>query len=747
MNAPTTPAMFEPDAQWASRTLDAMLARVARHFRPRERLAIHEWAERYRRLSAEENPDYQGSYRLDNTPALRGILAACSDRGIRSVVVQKSAQIGYTAGVVCNVLGYYAHWRPRVQVVMFPREKSAKDFDAEKFTPMVRATPVLAEVINLKSRADGNSATRKKLRGGRGLIKFVASNSPADVKSTSASVRIVEEPDDTNRDVRGQGDSIALLRERGKSIRDSFELIGGTPTAKGASAIEKEMRTTDQRRFMVPCHHCGEAHEVEWEHVHIPGFGLSPEQLAEPDIDERLPYRDVYGRARWEHAYYACPHCGGVWTDEDRHDNIRRAAAQAPHYGWHATAPGDRPGFYCNELQSIFEGSNVTILAEKFCRAHDAMERGEPELMVAFTNSTRGQVWEYRGELPEEDELRERAETYAEWSVPAGGLVVLIGVDVQHDRLAVTVWVVGRGEEMWLAWGGDLYGRTIIPDQGAWLELAALLERSVRPASGALLPVAGMAIDCGDGQTSDAVYAFVRRHNRRSRPVIATKGASDKLGRAEIWAKPRAIDPNKKATKASKYGVHVHIIGTVKAKDTILGWAQEGGRVRLPGSGPGRMHWPSAVRPDFYEQLLGELKVPMPSNPRQRVWVPRTDRRNEALDCTVMCLWLSRHLQLHLRKPHQWAAAASRMLQTSLLDDTDDDAATPSPITDDGAPPPAGTAPPWPGITHASAPKAPEPAADELPIVQAAHAAQAARPSTSGGRISLGAGGRFGGGR
>ena len=44
---------------------------------------------------------------------------------------------------------------------------AAKDFDAEKFSPMVRATPALAEVINLKSRADGNSATRKKLKGGR----------------------------------------------------------------------------------------------------------------------------------------------------------------------------------------------------------------------------------------------------------------------------------------------------------------------------------------------------------------------------------------------------------------------------------------------------------------------------------------------------------------------------------------------------------------------------------------------------
>ena len=94
----------------------------------------------------------------------------------------------------------------------------------------------------------------------------------------------------------------------------------------------------------------------------------------------------------------------------------------------------------------------------------------------------------------------------------------------------------------------------------------------------------------------------------------------------------------------------MNIVGAAKAKDTILGWAQEGGRVRLTGEGPGRMHWYSTVRPDFYEQLLGELKVPSRANPYKRVWKRRTDRRNEALDCTVYALYLSRALQLHLRK-------------------------------------------------------------------------------------------------
>lgn len=653
-----------PDA-WAERALSAMLRRVFAEIAPREPLTLIEWAERYRILSKEEANDFAGPFDLNNTPALRGILAALSDRTTRRCIVQKAAQQGYTAGVVCTVLGYHVHWKPCVQVVMFPREKSAKDFDAEKFAPMVRATPQLYKRIRLKSRSDGNSATRKHYAGG--LAKFVASNSPSDVKSTSAKVRIVEEPDDTNKDVKGQGNAIALLRERGKTVRESLELIGGTPTAKGASEIEKEMRTTDQRRFMVACHHCGERHEVEWEHVVIPGLHLADEELRAPDLDARFPDREVYGRARHEDAFYACPHCGGIWSDDDRIANIRAAAKVPPLYGWEPTAESPDPGFYCNELQSVFDGSRVPILAEKFLRAQHLMDRGDPTEMVAFWNSTRGMCWEYKGELPEEDELAARAEKYLEWTVPAGGLVVVMSVDVQHDRLAVTVWAIGRGEEMWLAYWGELYGQTVVAHQGAWMELEQLLGKTVRHASGTPMSVAAVGIDCSDGQTSDASYAFVRKHSRPGRPVLALKGASETEGKVEIWTPPKPVDPNNRSTKASRFGVQVHIVGAAKAKDLILGWAQEGGRVRLAGDGPGRMHWYVGVRGDFFEQLLGEMKVPSRLNPNKRYWKARTDRRNEALDCTVYALYLSRHLRLHLRRPAQWDVIEMTMRQGVLI--------------------------------------------------------------------------------
>ena len=75
----------------------------------------------------------------------------------------------------------------------------------------------------------------------------------------------------------------------------------------------------------------------------------------------------------------------------------------------------------------------------------------------------------------------------------------------------------------------------------------------------------------------------------------------------------------------------------------------------------------NTVREDFYEQMISEIKIPGRLNPRIRTWKARTDRRNEALDCTVYAVYLSRHLRLHLRRPGQWDMDELRQRQGVLI--------------------------------------------------------------------------------
>jgi hypothetical protein len=151
-------------------------------------------------------------------------------------------------------------------------------------------------------------------------------------------------------------------------------------------------------------------------------------------------------------------------------------------------------------------------------------------------------------------------------------------------------------------------------------------------------------------------------------------------------------------------------VGTTKAKDLILGWAQEGGRVRLDGHGPGRMHWPENIRADFYEQLLSEIKIPGRLNPKRRAWKSRTDRRNEALDCTVYALYLSRHLRLHLRRPAHWDLAELRLRQISIIPET---------LAEEEPAPPAAEPPAAAPVQTSAAPAAPPPATPAATLAQA----------------------------
>lgn len=614
-----------------------------------------EWAERYRELPA--GSAMPGKFSLAITPYLREILEVCNDRRVHRVVCRKSAQIGWTDGVVLNLIGSRMDHNPGRMLVLFPREKTAIDFNDEKLEPMIEATRRLGEKVNLKSRSAGNRQLFKTFPGG--FLKLIASNAPGDVKSTSAPLVVVEEPDDCNQNVRGQGDSIKLAEERTKTYHNALIVIGGTPTIAGVSAIDAEMEKTDRRKWCVPCHHCGEAHPLAWENVR---WTKDPEQ----------PH-PVYGKHHPETAAYVCPACGATWNDAERVRNVRRG-----HYV--ATAPfTGAAGFDdLNELYSSFPQSTMRRITEKFLTAHREFKAGSDTALIAFWNSSLGRSYEYKSELPSTSVLKERAEAYAQFTVPVGGLALVMGVDVQHNRLAIQIWAYGRDLESWLVFWGEEFGSPADKSDAVWEALDGYLHRTYRHASGAEMSIDAVSIDSSDGQTADAVYHWVRKHHRGRCRVMAVKGRSTAGG--EIFKVPeaRSIDPRHTGTKASKYGVKIYLVGTERAKDHLLGWTAEGGRIKLcdrgadgrvsTGRGAGRMHWYAEVRDDFYEQLAdSEVKVPNAKAGGKLVWTLKAGRRNEALDCAVYCEHAARALSLHTWNEARWSARESALQAVDLF--------------------------------------------------------------------------------
>nr|WP_257835203.1 phage terminase large subunit family protein [Burkholderia glumae] len=588
-----------------------------------------------------------GRYNPNITPWVLAMHDALDDPTVQRVVCMKSAQVAWTDGVLLNYIGKRIDVAPCPMIIMFPKEKTARKFNLEKFEPMVEVTPRLAAKVPVHAARDKNNLWDHKTFPG-GFLKFITSNAPDDVKSTPAPVVAVEEPDDANTNVREQGDSITLLEQRNKSYsaRHRKMILGGTPTVDGFSRIQQAYAASDQRVYLVPCPDCGEEHELAWEQVTW--------------SEDASVMHEVYGQARPESARYVCPSCGALWDDAARIRAVRRGR-------WVATASFHGvAGFRINELVSPFPGSSMPELVKRWLEAEKALREGDDTKMRSFVNNAQGRAYRYKSDLPELDVLAERALPYAEMTVPAGGLLLSLGVDVQHDRLALILRAWGRGEESWLVVWGEIYGNVLEQQQdpmvgGVWGALTTLLTHAYRHENGGLVRIRATSIDSSDGSTSDAVYKYVRAARKAGYNVMAVKGSSNVD--AEIFSVPKApIDSTRNNSKAAKYGLRPYIVGVSRAKDLILD-----NRLKLEGDGPGRMHWYRGVRSDYLAQLTAEVKVPGRRGGK-RVWQKKSGARNEALDCEGYAMHAARSLKVHLMREDQWQYEQYRVSQVSLFD-------------------------------------------------------------------------------
>jgi len=592
-----------------------------------------------------------GQFSWTLVPYLRGIVDSIFEEGVRGIRCQKSAQVGWSESVLCNLLCYIIDVMPAPTMVLFPKLDKGKEFNLERFEPTIESTPRLADKVPLKTREKGITQTFKRFPGG--WLKFVGSHSADSVKSSSVRYVFVEEPDDCEQDVKGQGRAVKLLRERLKTYYDTLSVMGGTPTLKGLSAIEDEMRLTDKRRWMVPCHHCGDEAPLVWDNVKW--------------LRDETRKHEVYGDALPDTAYYVCGACGGSWSEAEKNANVRRGH-------WVATAPfTGLAGFYVwDAMSGLGSGASLAEIARKNIEAVHLANQGDVKALVEFTNNQLGLAFEYKSPAPDVEQLAARAEDYPELTVPWGGLGLTAGVDVQGDRIALLVVGWGRGEECWVVYWGEIYGNPVDHNDEVWAELERMLFRPYRHASGAEMHAEATSIDAGDGNTSDAVYWFCRQH--RYRGVMAIRGVET----GEIYRQPRPIDPSRKLSKAARYGLQVYPVGTEKAKDLLIGFSEHGGRLQLSerrpdgalvtGSGPGRVHWSREIRGDFYKQVTAEIKAPMKGRPRGKLyWQVKQGWRNEGLDCLVYNVHASRKLRFNLYTEAQWMLREQKLRQPDLI--------------------------------------------------------------------------------
>ncbi len=523
---------------------------------------------------------------------------------VRQVTVIKSARVGYTK-ILDHVVGFYIHQDPSPILIVQPRVEDAEDYSRTEIAPMLRDTPVLAEIAGDLKAKDSNQRVAKRVFRNGSSIAFIGANSPGGFRRITARIAAFDEIDGYPTGGAGdEGDQIALGIKRTESFWNRKIILGSTPTLKGVSRIEKAWNESDQRRYHVHCPHCDHKQVLKWSNL-----TWNKDKNEKGETVKHYP----------ETAHFVCEANGCVIEEHDKPRMIDGGE-------WVAEKPfAGHAGFHIWAAYSLFENAAWRFLVEEFLRV-----RNDPSLLQTFVNLVLGETWEEQGETVAAGSLITRGEPYDHETLPDGVIALSAGVDTQDDRLEVQIVGFGAKEEAWPCLYEVLHGDPAQPK--VWEELDALLLATYRGADGRAFKVRSTCIDSG-GHHAAAVYAFCRA--RRNRRVFATKGVG---GPRPIWPK-----------RASKGGVkgaeQVFAIGVDTAKEAIYG------RLRIKEPGPGYIHFPAETAFDaaYFNQLTSEQVVTRYREGRPyRVWVLQKGKRNEALDTMVLALSALRSLPLRL---------------------------------------------------------------------------------------------------
>ncbi|MBI5923857.1 MAG: phage terminase large subunit family protein [Betaproteobacteria bacterium] len=562
-------------------------------------LSVSEWADRHRMLSSKASSE-PGRWRTSRTPYLKAIMDCLSPTSpVERVVFMKAAQLGATE-MGNNWIGYVIHHAPGPMMAVWPTVEMAKNNSKQRIDSLIEESPVLAELIMPpRSRDSGNTILAKEFRGG--VLRMVGANSAVGLRSMPVRYLFLDEVDGYPPDVDGEGSAVALAEARTRTFARRKIFIVSTPTLAGVSTIEREFEASDQRRYYVPCPHCGHRQWLRFEQLRWE--------------------RDENGH-RPETAAYVCESCEVPIPEHHK-------TWMLEHGEWRAMVDGvtKTAGFHLSSLYSPIGWRSWREIAAAWESAINK-DSGSAAAIKTFKNTELGETWVEEGEAPDWQRLLERREDYPIGNIPEGGLLLTGGADVQKDRIEVSIWAFGRGKASWLIEHRVLMGDTARSE--VWKAIGQVLAESWTHATGAAIPLARFALDTGFA-TQEA-YAFVRAV--RDSRVMAVKGIARG---AALVGTPTAVDATT-GGKRLRRGIKVFSVAGGIAKLEFYNNLRKSidtdadGVVRYPA---GYVHLPK-VDAEFIQQLCAEQLITRRDRNgfAHREW-QKMRERNEALDCYV----------------------------------------------------------------------------------------------------------------
>ena len=541
---------------------------------PPPKLSVSDWADRERKLDGQSSAE-PGRWYTSRAEYQRGIMDACSDAKIAEVVVMSGAQLGKTEAIL-NIIGYHIHHDPSPILVLQPTLDMAQAFSKDRVASgLIRSTPALRDKVkDPRARDSGNTTLHKVFPGG--ALTMVGANSPSGLASRPIRLVLCDEVDRYPASAGAEGDPIQLARKRAATFWNRKIVMVSTPTNDGSSRIQDAYEKSDQRKYYVPCRHCHNEQVLAWRNVRW---------------DEGQP----------ETARYMCEDCGTLWDESDRVWSIRNGR-------W--IAEGEFNGIAGFSISGLY--SPWTPLADG---VRDFLSvKKNPEQLRVWTNTYLGELWMDPGETIDDFMLADRREEMAK--IPDDVIILTAGIDVQDNRLEISIIGWGRDDQSWVISHDTMYGDPSTPQ--LWTALDSNLMRQFETESGRRLSIRAACVDSG-GHFTNSVYNYAKKN--MGRRIFAIKG---------VGGEGRPISGRPSKNNIAKCPLFP--IGVDTAKDLLFA------RMRINEPGPGYINFSDTLSDEYFRQLTAEKIVTKYSKGFKKRVFEKIRPRNEALDCMVYSL-------------------------------------------------------------------------------------------------------------
>lgn len=556
---------------------------------PRPKISGSEWS----RLNCYLPSEYSatpGPYNYKSAPYQKEWLDVLCDDTTEKVVIIAGARTGKSQ-VMKNATAYFMANDPSPILWVLPDLGKAGEFSQTEIDPMIRETPKLKNLVGDKRKRDsGNTKLMKQYPGG--ILRFRGAATDSGAHGLTIRVLFCDETDRWDMVLEEKGNPVELYEARTISFRHKKKIaLTSTPLIKGASHIEQAYLESDQRRYYVPCPHCGEMQHLQWPSL------IYTDETAAP--------------------YYACTQ--GCIIDEGDKFTMLQAGQ------WKAEYPNRKvKGYHINALYSPYVSWQEIV--DKFKAA-----KGDRGRLQVFINSYLAESWEDASPSVTPHALSQRMETFnalmptkTEYMNGAG--LIEFGADVQEQRIEVFTYAFGVDDERWVI-DSQVFPGEVAVDNTPLNELTKYLLNARFPnIHGAPVRIHGGAIDIG--YLPDRVFQWLRdfqKVNTTGMKVYPIHGdTNEDIRHIRFLTHPT-------------HKVPYILLGSKISKETFmtaLNNENPGAQyIHIPKEWPPENGYPRFVEQEFLDQLTAEtLKTKYVKGQAVEVWT-KLRKRNEAFDC------------------------------------------------------------------------------------------------------------------